>query len=147
MDKIATLYYLENPMTGISFLTSEEHLQGESEVVKDVFGISYVEDIPAMLCNNQKFRESVRKHYKLRKNRVLLKHIFRRATIDDLVNLLNYITNDFIRSITQDDSDEDAEVTPFPPPFSKLIRLEDGIYQWDYERGCYEKVEVIYRLG
>jgi hypothetical protein len=126
--QIETIYYLENPEDGVKKWVTESQLKYEN-IIKDVFGVALVSDLPIMIQYNKKFQECICNANKITANQISLDMIFRIASKSDLLEYKKeYLT----------DTTNAEEITP--PPFDPVIKLTEGIFKWNENNSSYMKV-------
>jgi hypothetical protein len=125
--EIETVYYLENPETEqIRFATGSQ-LRYE-DIIKDVFGVASIHDLPMMIQYNKGFQTCLCKSHGIKENEITLEMILRVATKMDL----HKFREDYVNNPDNDDK---------PCPFEAMIRLQEGIFKWDEEEGSYNPVK------
>lgn len=124
--EIETIYYLENPETEqIRFATGSQ-LKYE-DIIKDVFGVASIHDLPMMIQYNKGFQTSLCKCHGIKENEITLEMILRVASKMDL------------QKIKKDDMSNPA-IADKPCPFESMIRLQEGIFKWDEEECSYHLI-------
>lgn len=125
--EIETVYYLENPETEkITFATGSQ-LRYE-DIIKDVFGVASIHDLPMMIQYNKGFQTSLCKSHGIKENEITLEMILRVASKSDL--------RGFKEQYLNDPANEDKIC-----PFESVIRLQEGVFQWDEEECSYNPVK------
>lgn len=126
--QIETIYYLENPEEGVKKCVTESQLKYDN-IIKDVFGVALVRDLPIMIQYNKKFQESICDANQVTLNKIRLDMIFRKASKSDLLEYRKeYLVN------------KDREEGMIPPPFDPIIKLNEGIFKWNDEHSSYIQV-------
>jgi hypothetical protein len=87
-----TIYYLENPESGISKIATGLQLKYE-DTIKDVFGVADLKDLLMMLKYNKGFQESICKTHGVGEKEITLDLIFRIASKNDLIQQKNNPSN------------------------------------------------------
>jgi hypothetical protein len=128
--QIETIYYLENPEDGVKKWVTASQLKYEN-IIKDVFGVALVSDLPIMIQYNKKFQESICDANHVTTNQISLDMIFRIASKTDL---LEY------RKAYLADKNSEAEV--ISPPFDPVIKLNEGIFKWNQNNSSYIQVKT-----
>lgn len=124
--EIETVYYLENPETEkITFATGSQ-LRYE-DIIKDVFGVASIHDLPMMIQYNKGFQTSLCKSLGIKENEITLEMILRVASKADM--------RSFREHYLEDPANEDKAC-----PFESVIRLQEGVFQWDEEECSYNLV-------
>ena len=81
-----TIYYLENPETDqVTFATGSQ-LRYE-DIVKNVFGVASIHDLPMMIQYNKSFQSSISESHGVMENEVKLEMVLRVASKMDLLQL------------------------------------------------------------
>lgn len=128
--QIETIYYLENPEAGIKKFVTESQLKFEN-IIKDVFGVAFINDLQMMIQYNKKFQEAICKAKHVTEDEISLDMIFRVASKEDLEEF----KKEYIKT-------REANGPQMPvPPFNKVIHLHDGIFQWDDHDFSYIKIK------
>jgi hypothetical protein len=86
-----SIYFLENPETGICKLATGLQLKYE-DTIKDVFGVADFKDLLMMLKYNKGFQESICKAHEIAEKDIKLELIFRIATKDDLLQQKDHVS-------------------------------------------------------
>lgn len=124
--EIETVYYLENPETEkITFATGSQ-LRYE-DIIKDVFGVASIHDLPMMIQYNKGFQTCLCKSRGIKENEITLEMILRVASKMDLNQFREHYLNDPVNE----------EKTC---PFESVIRLQEGVFKWDDEERSYNLV-------
>ena len=131
--QIEKIYYLENPEVGIKQFATETQIRFES-IIKDVFGVAFIGDLPMMIHYNKKFQECVSKANNIPENEITLDLVFRLATKNDLIPLRAFYLQQ--KEIEESQKGEHT-VTP---PFDHVIQLHEGIFEWCDKDDSYVKV-------
>ncbi|MBM4762009.1 hypothetical protein [Bacillus sp. B15-48] len=126
---IEKIYYLQNPESGIEKIASETEVKYEN-VIKDVFGVAFIEDLSKMIRYNKKFQEYICKANNIKEQEITMEMVIRLATKKDLLPIrMNYIN-----MINQQQSRKS------PPPFSTTIQLHEGVFNWNEKECSYDLV-------
>jgi hypothetical protein len=128
--QIETIYYLENPEDGVKRWVTESQIKYEN-IIKDVFGVALVSDLPIMIQYNKKFQESICDANQVAISQISLNMIFRIASKNDLLEYKKEYLSDKI---------SEAEITP--PPFDPVIKLNEGIFEWNKMNSSYTQVKT-----
>lgn len=123
--QIETIYYLENPEEGVKKCVTESQLRYE-DIIKDIFGVALVSDLPIMIQYNKKFQECICNANKITANQISLDMIFRVASKSDLL--------EFKKEYLADENNNEEIV---PPPFDSIIKLTEGIFKWNENDSSY----------
>ncbi|MBB6445249.1 hypothetical protein [Bacillus benzoevorans] len=125
--EIETVYYLENPETEqIKFATGSQ-LRYE-DIIKDVFGVASIHDLPMMIQYNKGFQTCLCKSHGIKETEITLEMILRVASKMDL--------RDFREQYLKEPENEDKSC-----PFESVIRLQEGIFKWDEEECAYNLIK------
>jgi hypothetical protein len=128
--QIETIYYLENPEDGIKKWVTESQLKYEN-IIKDVFGVALVSDLPIMIQYNKKFQDSICDANHVTTKQISLDMIFRIASKNDILEFKKeYLT------------DQDSQAEIIHPPFDPVIKLNEGIFKWNQNNSSYIQVEI-----
>jgi hypothetical protein len=128
--QIETIYYLENPEDGVKRWVTESQIKYEN-IIKDVFGVALVSDLPIMIQYNKKFQESICDANHVTTNQISLNMIFRIASKNDLLEYKKEYLEDKI-----------GEAEIIPPPFDAIIKLNEGIFKWSQNNSTYIQVKT-----
>lgn len=125
-SSVETIYILENPEKDLIKFATATQLRYD-DVIKEVFGVACVKDLPMMIQFNKSFQESLCKKNGIGEKNITLNHIFRVATKEELQLLRNEL--------------QSQRTEPIPCPFDSVIQLQDGIFQWDESNSSYVHVK------
>jgi hypothetical protein len=128
--QIETIYYLENPEDGVKRWVTESQIKYEN-IIKDVFGVALVSDLPIMIQYNKKFQESICDANQVTTSQISLNMIFRIASKNDLLEFKKEYLADKV---------SEAEIVP--PPFDSVIKLNEGIFEWSKMNSSYIQVNT-----
>lgn len=128
--QIETIYYLENPEDGVKRWVTESQIKYEN-IIKDVFGVALVSDLPIMIQYNKKFQESICDANHITTNQISLNMIFRIASKNDILEYKKEYLADKI-----------GEAEIIPPPFDPVIKLNEGIFKWSQSNSSYIQVKT-----
>ncbi len=133
--EVETIYYLENPETDqVTFATGSQ-LRYE-DIVKNVFGVASIHDLPMMIQYNKSFQSSICKSHGVMENEVKLEMVLRVASKMDLLQL----KKQYLDNQQNDQSALIDENSLCPCPFDSMIRLQEGIFKWNDENSSYHMV-------
>ena len=133
--EVETIYYLENPETDqVTFATGSQ-LRYE-DIVKNVFGVASIHDLPMMIQYNKSFQSSICKSHGVMENEVKLEMVLRVASKMDLLQL----KKQYLDNQQNDQSALIEENSLCPCPFDSMIRLQEGIFKWNDENSSYHMV-------
>lgn len=125
-NTIQSVYILENPeKKTIKFATNYQLRYGN--IIKEVFGVACIEDLQMMIQFNRSFQESICKMNEINVKNITLDIIIRVATKEELLRLKAQM----IEKNAQGSQDS------ISPPFDSVIKLKDGIFQWDDKSSSY----------
>jgi hypothetical protein len=134
--EVETIYYLENPETDqVTFATGSQ-LRYE-DIVKNIFGVASIHDLPMMIQYNKSFQTSICKSHGVMENEVTLEMVLRVASEMDLQKL----KKQYIEDQNIDQSEPLEETNLIPCPFDSMIRLQEGIFQWNDKNSSYNIVK------
>ena len=135
--EVETIYFLENPETKKTAFATGSQLQYE-DIIKDIFGVVCLHDLSMMIQYNKGFQSCICESYGVSEAEVTLDLVLRIATKTDLLQLKNQLVegsiNDEISSLN-----DNASISR---PFDTMIRLQEGIYQWDDSSSAYQIVKT-----
>lgn len=123
-NNIETIYILENPEKDIIQFATGYQLRYD-EVIKEVFGVACLDDVQMMLKFNRNFQESICKRDHIQENKLSIDRIVRVATKNELLHLR--------KQLLEKQGDEGS----IPCPFQSIIKLKDGIFEWDESNSAY----------
>jgi hypothetical protein len=125
------LYFIHNPLNATSDWISEREMKIGSLKLKNVFGVSFLDDLRFMLQFNTPFKESVMKEYKLTNEKnISLHHVCRLISKAELMEMIDTETKEISH----------IETDTHCPSFSTSIELKDGYYSWNKETNSYDKI-------
>jgi hypothetical protein len=131
--EIETIYYLENPETEqITFATGSQLRY--DDIIKDVFGVASIHDLPMMIQYNKGFQSCICKSNGVTEDEITLEMIVRIASKLDLLRLKE--------QYTENQSIPTEENSSMPCPFDSTIKLQEGIFQWDDKHSAYHIVKT-----
>lgn len=127
-NEVETVYYLENPETEkIAFATGTQLRY--DDIIKDVFGVACINDLNMMIQYNKNFQSYICQSNGVLEDEITLEMILRVATKIDLLELKK-------KMVDQYQSEE-----LIPRPFDSMIRLQEGIFEWDEKDSSYNFVK------
>ncbi|PFN96070.1 hypothetical protein COJ85_24680 [Bacillus sp. AFS076308] len=139
-NTIETVYRLENPEKNIIKFATGTQLRYE-DVIKDVFGVACINDLHMMLQYNKSFQTSICNSYGISEKKITLDKIIRIASKSDMLTLKQHLIYEKSHNDVQDDDAHPAENTNHVNrPFDTIIKLQEGIYQWDDSNYSYNAV-------
>jgi hypothetical protein len=127
------LYFIHNPLNATKDWISEREMKIGSLKLKNVFGVSFLDDVRFMLQYNTPFKESVMSEYKLTNERnISLQHVCRLISKAELREMIDKeaLENSLIES----------DIT-ICPSFSTSVEFKDGYFFWNKETNSYDKVK------
>jgi hypothetical protein len=128
--QIETIYYLENPEEGIKKWVTESQLKYEN-IIKEVFGVALVHDLPIMIHYNKRFQECICNVNNVPVNQIRLDMIFRVASKNDLLEFKKeYFAN------------KNRTAGIIPPPFDPIIQLNEGLFKWNESDSSYIQLQA-----
>lgn len=126
--QIETIYCLENPEEGVKKCVTATQLK-YNDIIKEVFGVALVSDLPIMIQYNKKFQESICHANQITSSQICLEMIFRIASKSDLQEY----KNEYLAL-------QSSEAEIVPPPFDPVIKLNEGVFQWNENNSSYMQV-------
>ncbi|WP_147535269.1 hypothetical protein [Bacillus marasmi] len=132
--EIETIYYLENPEKNIVKFATGYQLRYD-DIVKDVFGVACLKDLPMMIKYNKSFQESLCKSKGIIESQITMEMVVHVASKKELLQL----RNELIQDQHQNDSALQENISC---PFDTMIRLQEGIFQWDPTSSTYNIVNA-----
>lgn len=127
-NNIETIYILENPEKNIIQFATGYQLRYD-EIIKEVFGVACMNDVQMMLKFNRSFQESICKRDHIHENKLSIERIVRVATKNELLQLRKQL-------IEKQGFEEST-----PCPFHSIIKLKDGIFEWDESKSSYIAIQ------
>ncbi|MEH7546216.1 MULTISPECIES: hypothetical protein [Bacillaceae] len=139
-NTIETVYRLENPEKNIIKFATGTQLRYE-DVIKDVFGVACINDLHMMLQYNKSFQTSICNSYGISEKKITLDKIIRIASKSDMLTLKQHLIYEKSHNEVLDEDAHPAENTNHVNrPFDTIIKLQEGIYQWDDSNYSYNAV-------
>ncbi|MEH7415408.1 hypothetical protein V7266_09030 [Neobacillus drentensis] len=139
-NTIETVYRLENPEKNIIKFATGTQLRYE-DVIKEVFGVACINDLHMMLQYNKSFQTSICNSYGISEKKITLDKIIRIASKSDLLFLKQLLLDEKIQNQQVDENTIPEENTMHVNrPFDTIIKLQEGIYQWDDIKFSYSAV-------
>ncbi|WML39913.1 hypothetical protein RCG19_22565 [Neobacillus sp. OS1-2] len=135
-NTIETVYCLENPEKNIIKFATGTQLRYE-DIIKEVFGVACINDLHMMLQYNKSFQTSICNTYGISEKKITLDKIIRVASKTDMLRLRTQLIEE------QKNSPDIMELetdTPLQRPFDSIIKLQEGLYQWDDANFSYSAV-------
>ncbi|ETI68913.1 hypothetical protein [Neobacillus vireti] len=134
---IETVYFLENPEKNIVKFATGTQLRYE-DVIKEVFGVASINDLQMMIQYNKSFQTSICNSHGISEKKITLDKIIRIASKVDMLLLKKQLMDQERTSI-----DEYLEANiPITRPFDTIIKLQEGIFQWDDNESSYNSVNL-----
>ncbi len=133
-NEIETIYYLENPEKDLKTFATGSQLKYD-DIIKDVFGVACIKDLPMMIQYNKSFQDSICSSKGIRENEITLEMVLRVASKMELLQLRN-------KYVDRIDNGDNLEPLEAPFPFDPIIRLREGIFQWDQKNFSYDMVRI-----
>ncbi|MDN3016372.1 hypothetical protein PH210_09180 [Paenibacillus sp. BSR1-1] len=129
INKIQSVYILENPeQKMIKFATDYQLRYGN--IIKEVFGVACIEDLSLMIQFNRSFQESICKRNGINEKKITLDKVIRIASKEELLQLKTNMLEEL-------GANAQEKKLSIPRPFDIVIRLKDGIFQWDDKVSSY----------
>jgi hypothetical protein len=133
-NEIETVYYLENPEKNLIKLATGYQLKYD-DIIKDVFGVACLKDLPMMIKYNKSFQDSICATHGVKENEITLEMVVHVATRTELLQ--------FRKQMVEESSvNEDSEQAELSCPFDSTIRLKEGIFSWDQQNFTYNIVNA-----
>lgn len=133
-NEIETIYYLENPERDLKTFATGSQLKYD-DIIKDVFGVASIKDLPMMIQYNKSFQDSICSSKGVSENEITLEMVLRIASKMELLQLRK-------KYVDQIDNGENLELQESPFPFDPIIRLREGIFKWDQKTFSYDMVRI-----
>jgi hypothetical protein len=139
-NTIETVYRLENPEKNIIKFATGTQLRYE-DVIKDVFGVACINDLHMMIQYNKSFQTSICNSYGISEKKITLDKIIRIASRADMLTLKQHLIYEKTQNDLQEEDAHPVENTnQVNRPFDTIIKLQEGIYQWDDSNYSYNAV-------
>ncbi|MFK9093553.1 hypothetical protein [Bacillus salipaludis] len=135
-NSIETVYFLENPEKNIIKFATGTQLRYE-DVIKEVFGVACINDLHMMLQYNKSFQTSICNSYGISEKKITLDKIIRIASKTDMLRLKKQLLEQQKNSINEMQLEEEYSIER---PFDSIIKLQEGLYQWDDANFSYNAV-------
>lgn len=133
-NEIETVYYLENPETKLIKFATGYQLKYD-DIIKDVFGVASLKDLPMMIKYNKNFQDSICATHGIKENEITIEMVVHVASKTEL-NLLR------VQMLKENKDNEMNELPNIQCPFDSTIRLKEGIFSWDQQSSTYNKVNA-----
>ena len=139
-NTIETVYRLENPEKNIIKFATGTQLRYE-DVIKEVFGVACINDLHMMIQYNKSFQTSICNSYGISEKKITLDKIIRIASKADMLTLKHHLIYEKSLNDLQVEDTHPAENTNHVNrPFDTIIKLQEGIHQWDDSNYSYSAV-------
>jgi len=135
-NSIETVYFLENPEKNIIKFATGTQLRYE-DVIKEVFGVACINDLHMMIQYNKSFQTSICNSYGISEKKITLDKIIRVASKADMLRLKKQLIEQHKNNMNDLKLEEEF---PLQRPFDSIIKLQEGIYQWDDTNFSYNAV-------
>ncbi|WHY88876.1 hypothetical protein QNH39_14005 [Neobacillus novalis] len=132
---IETVYFLENPEKNIVKFATGTQLRYE-DIIKEVFGVASINDLQMMIQYNKSFQNSICNSHGISEKKITLDKIIRIASKVDMLLLKKQLMDQERLSM----GEYLNETTPITCPFDHMIKLQEGIFQWDDHDFSYNSV-------
>jgi len=133
-NEIETVYYLENPETKLIKFATGYQLKYD-DIIKDVFGVACLKDLPMMIKYNKNFQDSICASHGIKENEITIEMVVHVASKTELHKLR-------VQMMQENNHLENNELPIIPCPFDSIIRLKEGIFSWDQQSSTYNKVNA-----
>ncbi|MED1472246.1 hypothetical protein [Bacillus salipaludis] len=125
-NSIETVYILENPEKKITRFATGSQIRYE-DVIKEVYGVASIQDLPMMIQFNKSFHDSICEKYGINESKISINRLIRVASKDELLLLKTQL----VESCREEIKSYSEEVVSIPCPFNPTIRLQEGIFEWN----------------
>lgn len=134
-NTVETIFILENPGKNIVKFATDYQLR-YNDIIKEVFGVACLNDVSMMIQFNKSFQQSICEKYGISENKVSINQIIRVASRDELHRLKKQLIED-----RKQNNQLYPENESIPCPFDSIIKLKEGIFEWDEADCSYYKVK------
>ncbi|NMD69838.1 hypothetical protein HHO41_06020 [Bacillus sp. DNRA2] len=131
-SEIETIYYLENPERKIIKFATGYQLRYD-DIIKDVFGVACLKDLPMMIKYNRSFQESLCQSKGVKESQISMEMVVHVASKHELLQLRNQL----LLAQNQNGASCEESITC---PFDSIIRLKEGIFKWDTNNSTYNLI-------
>ncbi|ULT54734.1 hypothetical protein L1999_16430 [Neobacillus drentensis] len=138
-NTIETVYRLENPEKNIIKFATGTQLRYE-DVIKEVFGVACINDLHMMIQYNKSFQTSICNSYGISEKKITLDKIIRIASKADMLTFKQHLIENKQNYQQDQETDPVENTTHVNRPFDTIIKLQEGIYQWDDSNYSYSAV-------
>lgn len=133
-NEIETVYYLENPEKRLIKFATGYQLKYD-DIIKDVFGVACLKDLPMMIKYNKSFQDSICASHGVKESEITMEMVVHVATKTELYELRQQMIDEM--------GHFDSSLPPnISCPFDTVIRLKEGIFSWDHQSSSYNKVNA-----
>ncbi len=137
-NSIETVYFLENPEKNIIKFATGSQLRYE-DTIKEVFGVACINDLHMMLQYNKSFQTSICNSYGISEKKITLDKIIRIASKSDMLRLKDHLIEQQKNGADEMELQDNLHINR---PFDSVIKLQEGIYQWDDANFSYSAVST-----
>lgn len=127
-NRIETIFVLENPEMNVIKFATDYQLRYD-DIIKEVFGVACLQDLNMMIKMNKSFQESVCKTKGIDIKNITLDQIVHIASKSELLQ--------FRDQLIQEMGQSHEESVSIPCPFDTVIKLREGIFEWDENGSAY----------
>ena len=89
---IETIYYLENPEKELIRFATGSQLRYE-DIIKDVFGVACMNDLPMMIKYNKSFQDSICTKRGVKENEISLEMVLHVASKNELLQFKKHVAD------------------------------------------------------
>ncbi|WP_026576264.1 hypothetical protein [Bacillus sp. UNC438CL73TsuS30] len=125
-NSIETVYILENPEKKITRFATGSQIRYE-DVIKEVYGVASIQDLPMMIQFNKGFHDSICERYGIIGNKISIDRLIRIASKDELL----LFKKQLVERSREEIKGTMEQVITIPCPFNATIRLQEGIFEWN----------------
>ncbi|MDR6999813.1 hypothetical protein [Neobacillus niacini] len=132
-NSIETVYILENPEKKIIRFATGSQIRYE-DVIKEVYGVASIQDLPMMIQFNKGFHDSICEKYGIKGNNISIDKLIRVASKGELLQFKNQLLEKTMEEV----KGSSGLVVEIPCPFNTTIRLQEGIFEWNDNNFSYD---------
>lgn len=133
-NEIETVYFLENPEKRLIKFATGYQLKYD-DIIKDVFGVACLKDLPMMIKYNKSFQDSICASHGVNESEITMEMVVHVATKTELYQLRKQM-------IAEMDHSDSTQPPNISCPFDTVIRLKEGIFSWDHQSSSYNLVNA-----
>jgi hypothetical protein len=136
-NSIETVYFLENPEKDIIKFATGAQLRYE-DVIKEVFGVACINDLHMMIQYNKSFQNCICNTHGISEQKITLDRILRVASKMDMLQFKKQLMDQKRNNMDEEPLEGDLSIQR---PFDSIIKLQEGIFQWDDTNFSYNAVK------